>query len=338
MSAAHTPGGLTVIEARGRRLCKLIRGDGSTEAYDSARTLNLHPVEAPDLDALAALLRDLAGRWSCAVVRGAVANPSRTRRVRRLLHPDRDTGEAPTLRDVLRAWVALDLDGMPLPTGCDPRDLAACGEAARAAMPPAFRDAACLVAATAGHGIKPGARLRLWARLSRPLTGAECQHWLRGQPGCDPSTLRAAQVIYTAAPVFVGMTDPLPARLVRLAGAAAVPCPSPEALAPPPRPACPPPRVDAEGASRYALAALTRACIAISSAPVDSRHPTAVSEAWGLARLVRAGLLREGEVIRAVDGALVQAGKSEGEGAAIAAWALAQRQDVGNAPVGGRAA
>ena len=72
--STDTPDGLTVIEAQGRRLCKLLRADGSAEAYDSARTLDLHPVEAPDLEALATLLRDLAGRWSCAVVRGAVAD------------------------------------------------------------------------------------------------------------------------------------------------------------------------------------------------------------------------------------------------------------------------
>ncbi|MCK8788241.1 hypothetical protein M0638_28220, partial [Roseomonas sp. NAR14] len=116
--------------------------------------------------ALAALLHDLAGRRSCAIVRGAIADPARTRGVRRLVHADPKTGDAPTLRDVPRAWIALDLDGMPLPAGTDPRDLAACGAIARATLPAAFREAACLVGATASHGLKSGARLRLWARLS----------------------------------------------------------------------------------------------------------------------------------------------------------------------------
>ncbi|MCK8788240.1 hypothetical protein M0638_28215, partial [Roseomonas sp. NAR14] len=71
------PDGITVIEAHGRRLCKLIRADGTGEGYDSARTLNLHHVVAADHGTLAALLHDLAGRRSCAVVRGAIADPAR---------------------------------------------------------------------------------------------------------------------------------------------------------------------------------------------------------------------------------------------------------------------
>ncbi|MCK8787967.1 hypothetical protein M0638_26790, partial [Roseomonas sp. NAR14] len=74
----------------------------------------------------------------------------------------------------------------------------------------------------------------------------------------------------------------------------------------------------------------SRAAFAISSAPVDSRHPTAVAQCWGLARLVVAGLLTESEVIRTVEGALQQAGKPEGEGEAIARWAVSQRTDAGN--------
>ena len=61
-----------------------------------------------------------------------------------------------------------------------------------------------------------------------------------------------------------------------------------------------------------------------------------MSEAWGLARLVRAGLLSEGEVTRAIEGALRHTGKPEGEGEAIVAWAVAQRLDSGNLPAGAR--
>ncbi|MCK8784137.1 hypothetical protein M0638_07075 [Roseomonas sp. NAR14] len=329
------PLGLTVVRARGRRLCKLIRRDGAAQGYDLAKTLDLHAATVPDLPALAELLRALAGRQDSAIVRGAIADPARTRGVRRLLHPDAATGEAPTLRDVPRAWIALDLDGMPLPAGCDPCDLEACGAAARRALPAAFQRAACLVAATASHVIRPGARLRLWARLARPLAGAECQRWLRDQPACDPSTLRAAQIIYTAAPVFVGMADPLPERLVVMPGEPMVAVPSPAELAPRP-PSDPPPRPTAESGSRYALAALSRAAVAIATAPVDSRHPTAVREAWGLARLVHGGLLTEGEVIGTVDGALQRAGKPKGEGEAIARWAVTHRPDAGLPAVGGR--
>jgi hypothetical protein len=81
----------------------------------------------------------------------------------------------------------------------------------------------------------------------------------------------------------------------------------------------------ARKSDNYALAALVRATGAVANAAVNNRHPTAVTEAWGLARLVANGLLTPSEVKKALDGALVMAGKPAGEGAAIAAWAIAQR-------------
>ncbi len=323
----HDPHSLTLATARGRRLCKTRHADGAVEDYDAARTLDFVTTAAPDLGTLATLLRELIGRRDTCVVRGAIRDPQRARGVRRLLHPDPDTGEAPTLAEAPRAWLALDLDGLPLPEGTDPRDLALCGDLARATLPEAFHGAACIVGATAGHGFKDGARLRLWFLLGRALSGAECKRWLRHVP-IDLSVFGAVQPIYTAAPVFRGMADPLPARLTMLDGAARVVPPSAAALAPPARalgrgdaPIGP----DAPGAGRYASRALARAFARVSAAPIRSRHPTAVSEAWGLARLVAAGLLSGEELARAMDGALQAAGKPAGEGAKIAAWAVAQR-------------
>ncbi|UFN49393.1 hypothetical protein LPC08_01740 [Roseomonas sp. OT10] len=329
------PDALTIMEAPGRRLAKLIRPGAESVGYDSTRTVNLSSAIAPTLDALARLLVDLLHRPDRCILRGAIADPARARRVRRLLHADPKTGEAPTLLDVPRSWVALDLDGVAAPAGLDLMDLAACGHVARAGLPDAFHGAACIAAATASHGFKPGLRVRLWFRLSRPVDGAEAVRWLRPFKGMglDLATLRPVQATYTAAPVFAdGMRDPLPHRLARLDGAAAVAVPGAAELAPQEPRRAPPtlPRTDSSDA--YARAALRRACVAIATAPVNSRHETAVDEAWGLARLVRANLLTEGEVKRAVDGALHEAGKERGEGEKIAEWALAHRTDSGAHP------
>jgi hypothetical protein len=325
----------TILQAR-CRLAKTI-SPGRIQGFDSPKHYNLAEEPFSSLAGLNDLLGWLLPRRDLCVVRGAILDPTRTRGVRRLLHPDPKTGDEPTLTDVPQAWVALDCDGIPAPEGIDRRDLEACGILARLTMPEAFHGAACIVQATAGHLIKPGLRLRLWFLLERGLTGAECQRWLRGVPGVDPSTLRAAQVTYTAAPLFIDMTDPLPRRLAMLPGLETVACPTEPELQPPARPAADPSRVvTAASSDRYVRAALTRACSNIATAPVDSRHPTAVAEAWGLARFVVAGLMTADEVIRAVDGALEQAGKPKGEGAKIAAWAVAQRTDAGNLATGGR--
>lgn len=328
---------LTILRSRGRRLAKLIRLGAEPQAYDSAKHYDMHAITFDGLDGLRDHLAALAHRPEHCVVRGGILDPSYTKGVRRLVHPDKETGELPTLTDAPRRWVALDCDGIPAPEGMDRRDLEACGIVARLTMPEAFHSAACIVQATAGHAIKPGLRLRLWFLLERAMTGAECQRWLRGVPGVDPSTLRAAQVTYTAAPVFVDMADPLPRRLAMLPGVETVACPTEAELQPPPRPAADPSRVvTSANSGAYVRSAMMRAATAISAAPVDSRHPTAVAEAWGLARFVAAGLMTPDELIRLVDGALEQAGKPKGEGAKIAAWAVAQRSDSGNLPEGMR--
>jgi hypothetical protein len=122
--------------------------------------------------------------------------------VRRLLHTDPKTGDPPTLLDVPRRWVALNFDSMPLPKNHEPDCIFSCGIAAVLALPAEFRGAAFVAQATASHGIKPGAHLRIWAWFDRPATGAELAHWLRGVPHLDPASFRAAQPIFTAAPIF----------------------------------------------------------------------------------------------------------------------------------------
>ncbi|MBI0435421.1 hypothetical protein [Roseomonas sp. KE0001] len=332
-----TSDGITILHAKHRRLTKTWHADGTCDGYDSAKHFDLHEVVIDGLDALEALLRDLAPRWDCAVVRGAIADPARTRSVRRLAHPDPETGEAATLRDIPRRWLSLDLDGVPLPEGLDRRDLAACAAAVLPMLPEPLRQADLVVQASSSHGIKPGARLRLWGWCDRRLARSELVRWFQGTP-VDAALFRPAQLNYTAAPLFApGATDPLPARLLRIQGTSAIiQAPSAEALAPPPEPVAPVRPVSPGSGSRYALAALTRAISTISSRGEGDRHPAAVAEAWGLARLVKAGLLTESEVTRAIDGALCQAGKPKGEGAAIAAWAIRQRTDSGTLPEGMR--
>src|SRR6516165_9724545 len=129
MTAAETAAALgdtvTIICARRRRLAKAIHADGSIEAYDGARTVDLVEIPIADLAALERLLLRLERRWNCCIVRGAIADPARVRNVRRLLRPDPKTGDVPTLRDVPKRWVALDFDDLPRPNGIEVTDLLA---------------------------------------------------------------------------------------------------------------------------------------------------------------------------------------------------------------------
>lgn len=320
----HPPGcGLTVLLARGgRTLCKAISADGAARPCGQARRFDLHSEPLRNFEALAALLDHLQPRRDAAVVRGAVADPTRTVGVRRLLHPDPETGDAPTLREAPRRWAALDVDGQPLPRGCDPRDLGACAAAVLQALPPTFRGAELVVQATAGHGVKPGARLRLWFWLSRPTGGAELKEWLRGVP-VDRAVFGAAQPIFTAAPLFAGGgADHLPRRLLRMnAGYGAVPVPPPLALLPAPR-LLPPPRRRGEGTVDGAQDRLCALARFAGEAPRQQRNRSLYWAASRAAEMVASGLAAPADAMRILVEAGRGAGLEEREAAATVASGL----------------
>lgn len=327
--------GLTIVRSKTLLLAKTVSADGSIKGYDRVKTVDLQARCIVGLGEIHALLADLGARPGCAVMRGGIADPERARGVRRLLHGDPGTGELPTITEVPREWIALDVDGIELPSGVDPLDLAACAGSVVRHLPEAFQGAARIVQATASHGIKPGARMRLWYWCDRPLTGAECKRWLKGVP-VDKTVFGAAQVIYTAAPVFVGCADPLPRRLAMLPGAASVVTPPPEALAPR-APALAALGNDVRAAAprvrsgRSVLWAMARAITRIKAAPEGDRHSTAVAQAWGLARFLAADDISAAELKDVIADAIVQAGKTAEEGVSIAAWALAHAGAQGTA-------
>src|SRR5262249_48366752 len=87
-------------------------------------------------------------------------------------------------------------------------------------LPSYFRGVRCIAAATSSTGRKgPGiARLRLFFVLTHPVRIDALYSWAdtlshsRPDLGLDPRVLQAMQPIYTARPIFRGMTDPVPVR------------------------------------------------------------------------------------------------------------------------------
>ncbi len=316
-----TPDALTVLRAPGRRLAKLLHPDGRVDGYDRTRTLDAYTVQVVDLAGILALLQRLLVQPECCIIRGELLAGDRAAGIRRLLYPDKDTGDLPTFRDVPRRWLALDMEGVALPPGQPAADLAGCACIALASLPPAFHAAACIVQASASHGLRPDLRLRLCLWLDRPAWGRELKRWLRDTPA-DPSVFGAVQPIFTASPLLApGLSDPLPARLLFLPGRATVAVPSPEMLAPPPRPTTPSLEMLPMQAHRYARAALEAAAGRITSAA--KRHPTLIAEARNLARFVKAGLLTDADMRAALTRAAEAAGKDDAtEVAACIDWGL----------------
>ena len=222
---------ITVLRcARGLRLAKLIR-PGEIVTYDSTRTYDAWTVQIGGLADLETLLADMIEQPRLCVVRGKLAGGDKVFGIRRLLYPDKETGDAATLLDIPRQWVALDIEGVQRPQGVPVADLAACARVAVQRLPAAFNSAACIVQATAGHGIKPDLRLRLWYWLT------SADGWRRVEALAEDAR-RRTRVSFARHrsstpphPFLRGWPDHLPARLLGLPGLPSVAVPSVAALA-----------------------------------------------------------------------------------------------------------
>jgi hypothetical protein len=211
---------ITILHARGRRLAKLIHADNSTTGYDDAKHFDAVEVVVHGLDNLAAILRSLLPCWDRCAVRGSLLNGSPAIGIRRLFHPDTETGDAPTLYEVPRRWIAIDVDGIKRPSEIEATDIAGCAKIAIQSLPTEFQGRRCIAFATASHGVKLGViRMRLWYWLDGAATRRVLQPWFFGCDGIDLATFRPAQPCYTAAPILArGVIHPVPERLVVIPG------------------------------------------------------------------------------------------------------------------------
>lgn len=213
---------ILISTERGRVATKRLTGkaDGSIEKRSAAAIIwwQVRYAELADADDLLKLLRELASLPRCCVVRAKLVDGANSERTRKLLHDD---GASPaTFHEVPLEWVCFDFDDVEAPPLLDPLDPYEAGAHLRDLLPEAFRDAACVVQATSSCGLgDPGKlRYRLWFLLDRPLMGAEVEAWVGRVAGLDPATLRPSNLIYTATPIFDGVSDPVRERYVLLDG------------------------------------------------------------------------------------------------------------------------
>jgi hypothetical protein len=302
---------ITILRSRARRLAKLICADGSIKDYSSTRAFDLAEIAIADLNALEELLGRLERRRDCCIVRGAIADHTRTKGVRRLLYPDRQTGDAPALREVPRQWLALDFDRLDKPGWIDHADLLGCACVAIRTLPNEFQEARFIVQATGSHGLKPGIRLRLWCWLARPVTGAELKYWLR-RSQVDPSIFGPASIVYTAAPqIQPGAFDPLKTRIAVVPGTKEIVVPGADRLRPLPRR-----KLEFKSDQQGDISRLVRA---VAGAAEGSRNAMLYWAACRLAETAGGDHARGGDLLEA---AAIQAGLSAVEAAATIRSAL----------------
>jgi predicted P-loop ATPase len=207
---------ITVFQSRGPRMAKLVQPGKDPEGPEDAKTFDAIEIPISGPSDIREAIRKLIQYPTRFVVRGKLIGP--TRGILRRSNFNPKTGEHPTLKAAAHRWLAIDLDGIPQPEGTDVTDLEACGRIGMSFLPEEFHGAWCIVQATASHGLKPGARLRLWFILSREVSDQELKSWLADYP-VDQSIFTTATPIFTSAPVFAGgAKEHLPCRQAELPG------------------------------------------------------------------------------------------------------------------------
>ena len=208
---------LTILTGHGRAT-KLITPTGIS-SYAAGRWFAVTTVEVAGIAELAHKLTEIEQNHPYSfLIRAKLVVGCDPRRVRRLLHPDPKTGEAPFFEPCPRHWVGLDFDAIELPPGVSGVDLDAVAALAVAKLPEPFRHAARWAQLTGSAGVRPGGRVRLFYWLDRALGRAELKRWLGDVPGLDFATLNDVTPNYVARPIFVGVPDPVPMRSKLIAG------------------------------------------------------------------------------------------------------------------------
>jgi len=128
---------------------------------------------------LHALLQDLQNDQHSTVIRGRLIEGRPVEAVRRIT---RDHTDSPrNFESCSRQWLMIDVDELPLPTefadvNSHAEDIIA---GALAALPPEFRNAACVYQWSNSMGFKHSlVRVHLWFWLDREISDYEAKSWL----------------------------------------------------------------------------------------------------------------------------------------------------------------
>ena len=190
-------------------------GRWTTEAYLGSYLCRFKSIQIPSLARLEEVLQWLEPRPRRYIVRGASLIPPNIW-ARRLACSDGPT--LPTLEAAPSRVFCVDYDDDT--TRPNLADGAYHAEAALKSI--GLEGVGCVWQWSASAGIKPGLRLHLWLLADGDLSDEELRAWAKrlkasGVP-VDPSLYNPAQPHYTAAPTFIGGSDPIPVRMGILHG------------------------------------------------------------------------------------------------------------------------
>lgn len=213
---------LTVLTTLGinavKTFTRIADGSVQVEGYGRAKTFTAGEIE---LDDRGKWLRRLATKSESFVVMGEPVDWKEGEKKRRL-SSERD-GDDPTLVDVPRIWMPVDVDKL------DFKPMAAIDDGETLCLEVlnrlGLRGHQALWHLTNSHGFERKRRIRLWLRLSKPATCATMKEYAKQRWGDGADSLvdlvvyRPAQPIYTGDPILVGVDDPVEQRVGHVEGA-----------------------------------------------------------------------------------------------------------------------
>jgi len=206
-----------------------------TQAYGRGHVFSPRTVEVASVEDLSRVLTSLEGDATSFVVRGGVvpslvrsaqhgvpAGKILRRRYRAPLHTDDPVSdsnpEMPVyLLDTPRQWLGVDLDDVEIEGAAEdptPAQLADYLAQVEAQLPKELRNASYHYQWSASAGVRgwSKARLHLWYWMTEPVGNVALRRWAFEHDAVDHALYNPVQPHYTATPLFMGMSDPVPVR------------------------------------------------------------------------------------------------------------------------------
>jgi hypothetical protein len=197
-------------------------GKIKNRGYGLEKYFRVDSVAVCGIQALAHTLERISCDPFAFIVRGELLPGIDRKRARRLLHPDKKTGEPATFAPASRHWFLVDIDEIACPAAIDPKsDPEGALEYVLGLLPPELHNAWCWWQFSSSQSVFSDwtLSLHLWFWSELPLDDAALTRWAiaantaAGYKLIDPALYRTVQPHYLALPDFVApLADPLPRR------------------------------------------------------------------------------------------------------------------------------
>lgn len=219
---------VTLLRSKSNPLAKKWNTDGDIVPVANATWFEARELSCDSLTKIQHVLTAIEQRSHVALVKEAIAPGANHKRLRRkcVAGVDKYTSEhyPAGLVVVPKSWIVVDIENLDRPISIDYRDGTALASHARSALPAEFNRAACVwqLSGSAGHpSRRDDVRLHLFFVLDTAVVPAVWKPFFRDLKFVDPSAFDRCKLIFTAAPILCGQSDPIRHRVGLLQGEAA---------------------------------------------------------------------------------------------------------------------